>query len=192
MGEIHTPFDAFERASDAVARGNLKVFEEIGLEFARYLAVSRIDGFLDGLRPGDPPDGQRYLRRAFAHYERARGEADPTERMQLTVLANLEIGFHEQTRLQPEIRESLDAPLATQEDLARGVVETVFPGAGLIRRAALRPVHAVAARLQRASSELAREVITEELMVLTLPGRVLSLAANLPDDYPEPLRQPAG
>src|SRR5262245_8880943 len=35
---LHTPFDAFERASDAVARGNLKVFEEIGLEFARYLA----------------------------------------------------------------------------------------------------------------------------------------------------------
>ena len=34
--ELHTPFDAFERASDAVARGNLKVFEEIGLEFARY------------------------------------------------------------------------------------------------------------------------------------------------------------
>src|SRR4029079_1323933 len=35
--EIHTPFDAVERASDAVARGNLKVFQEIGLEFARYL-----------------------------------------------------------------------------------------------------------------------------------------------------------
>ena len=34
---LHTPFDAFERASDAVARGNLRVFEEIGLEFARYL-----------------------------------------------------------------------------------------------------------------------------------------------------------
>jgi hypothetical protein len=35
--ELHTPFDAFERASAAVARGNLRVFEEIGLEFARYL-----------------------------------------------------------------------------------------------------------------------------------------------------------
>src|SRR5262249_49711137 len=34
---LHTPFDAFERASDAVARGNLKVFAEIGLEFARFL-----------------------------------------------------------------------------------------------------------------------------------------------------------
>ena len=35
--ELHTPFDAFERASAAVARGNLKVFEEIGLQFARFL-----------------------------------------------------------------------------------------------------------------------------------------------------------
>ena len=35
---LHTPFDAIELASDAVARGNLKVFEEIGYEFARYLA----------------------------------------------------------------------------------------------------------------------------------------------------------
>ena len=35
--DLHTPFDAFELASDAVARGNRKVFAEIGLQFARYL-----------------------------------------------------------------------------------------------------------------------------------------------------------
>ena len=46
---LHTPFDAFELASDAVARGNLKVFEEIGLQFARYLET----GHPAGLRPGD-------------------------------------------------------------------------------------------------------------------------------------------
>ena len=109
-----------------MARGNLKVFEEIGLEFARYLhecppdapadspAVQR---FLDGLRPGDPPEGQGYLRQAFARYERRRLERDPKERAELAVLANLEIGFHEQTRLQPEIREALDAAYATQEEL---------------------------------------------------------------------------
>src|SRR5215216_4768487 len=56
--ELHTPFDAVERASTAVARGNLKVFEEIGLEFARYLEESPADPaalrrFLDGLRPGE-------------------------------------------------------------------------------------------------------------------------------------------
>ena len=58
---LHTPFDAFERASAAVARGNLKVFEEIGLQFARYLqdcppdaGRSRVGRFLAG-RPATRP-----------------------------------------------------------------------------------------------------------------------------------------
>ena len=108
--ELHTPFDAFERASDAVARGNLKVFEEIGLQFARYLH----DRPRADLRPGDPPEGQRLLRQAFARYERLRSERDPKRRAELALLANLEIGLHEQTRLQPEILEALDAASATQ------------------------------------------------------------------------------
>ena len=45
---LHTPFDAFERASDAVARGNLKVFAEIGLEFARCLGEPDGAAFLAG------------------------------------------------------------------------------------------------------------------------------------------------
>ena len=121
--ELHTPFDAFERAGEAVARGNLKVFEEIGLEFARYLEECPPDAepdafrrFVDPLRPGDPPDGQRYLRRAFERYERLRDEADRKTRAELAVQANLEIGFHEQTRLQPQIREALDAAYSTQEE----------------------------------------------------------------------------
>jgi hypothetical protein len=100
-----------------VARGNLKVFVEIGLEFARYFEAADPAAFVEGLRPGDPPEGQRYLRQAFARYEQARLEPDAKTRAELTLLANLEIGFHEQTRLQPEIRESLDAAYATQEDL---------------------------------------------------------------------------
>src|SRR5215204_920669 len=134
---LHTPFDAFERASDAVARGNLKVFEEIGLEFARYLHDCAPDvaesapfqRFLDRLRPGDPPEGQRYLRQAFARYERRRLERDPKVRAELAVLANLEIGLHEQTRLQPHICEALDAAYATKEDLGRRALEALFPSA---------------------------------------------------------------
>jgi hypothetical protein len=110
MSELHTPFDAFELASDVVARGNLKVFEEIGLQFARYLET----GHPSGLRPGDPPEGQRLLSQAFAHYEEARLANDPARHAQLALLANLEIGLHEQTRLQPEILEALDAASTTQ------------------------------------------------------------------------------
>ena len=178
---LHTPFDAFERASDAVARGNLKVFAEIGLEFARCLGASDGPTFLGALRPGDPPDGQRYLRQAFARYERARTEQDAGRRTQWIVLANLEVGFHEQTRLQPEIREALDAAEATGADLERRAVDAVFPGLRAIFR---RPLGAAVRRLQRQSSTIAREVITETLMVLALPGRVLILSANMLDEIP--------
>ncbi|HWJ31185.1 MAG TPA: hypothetical protein VNR59_02490 [Gaiellaceae bacterium] len=189
---LHTPFDAFERASEAVASGNLKVFAEIGLEFARYLGDT--SGFSDQLRPGDPPEGQRYLRQAFERYERLRVERDPKKRAELGVLANLEIGFHEQTRLQPEIRAALDAAYATQEDLGRRALEALFPSASrwwpIFRRPAAALAGAVARRVQRIASGLAREAITESFMVLSLPGRILALGTNLTDAYPDVLAEP--
>ena len=110
------------------------------------------------------------------------------------MLANLEIGLHEQTRLQPEIRESLDAAYATQEELGRRVLEALVPSArrwwSVVRRPAIAIFGVVAASLQRSATRLAREVITESFMVLAIPGRVLALGTHLPDDYPEPLREP--
>jgi hypothetical protein len=143
---LHTPFDAFELAGDAVARGNRKVFGEIGLEFARYLA-SDFDTFMAGLQ--DPE-----LREAFAHLEQGRttGDAD------LVVLANLEIGLHEQTRLQPEIREALDAATASEQRLTKRILG--WP-------------------LQRQLTRLSREAITRCVMVLSLPDVVLFLGSNL-------------
>lgn len=162
---LHTPLDAFELTSEAVARGNKKVFDEIGLQFARYLHAvpaeaapdsPAMQAFLDGLRAGDPPDGQDYLRRAFLRYQRPASA-------QAILLANLEIGMHEQTRLQPEIREALDAPYATARPI-------------------LGP--------QKYASRIAREVITAFLMSLSMPGRVLALGSNLADPFPEDLREP--
>ena len=115
-----SPLDVFARASDAAARGNQMVFAEIAHEFARFLAAcaddvepsaATIKTFCAGLRPGDPPDGQGYLRRAFTHYYEARFEPDPDRRAELLLLANLEVGYHEQVRLQPLIRAALDVPV---------------------------------------------------------------------------------
>ena len=145
LRRLHTPFDALELASDAVARGNLKVFEEIGLVFARWL---------DG---GDPPGEPPLLRQAFARYEQAAG--DPEQ----VVLANLEIGLHEQTRLQPEIREAMDAAIAPR-----------------------RRQRWLAWPLQRELTRLSREVITRSLMVLTLPGAVLALGRHLDKELAPP------
>jgi hypothetical protein len=175
--DLHTPFDAFERAGDAVASGNRKVFEEIGFHFARYLqdtdpslAVDSPDfeRFLDGLAPGEPPQGQRYLRQAFTRYQRQHTETDRARRAELIALANLEIGMHEQARLQPQIRQALDAAIP-DHDL----------GWRLLRR-----------QVQRKLTELSREVITNCLMVLTLPGTVLALGRNLDAPFPTELRSP--
>jgi hypothetical protein len=49
----------------------------------------------------------------------------------------------------------------------------------------------VAARIQRASTRIARETITGAFMTLSLPGRTLALGAHLADEFPEALREPA-
>ena len=150
--------------------------------------------FLDRLRPGDPPGGQRFLRQAFMHYERLRVERDPKARAELAVLANLEIGLHEQTRLQPEIREALDAAHAAKEDLGRRALEALFPSAKrsrLLGAPAAAALGVVAAGFQRTSSRVAREAITDSLMVLRLPARELGLGRHLDDPYPDVLEEPA-
>jgi len=204
--ELHTPFDALELTAGAVARGNRKVFEEIGLEFARYLhecpADAPDDGaelraFVAGLRPGDPPDGQRYLRQAFVHYQRRLAEPDPKARAELLLVANLEIGLHEQTRLEPEIRAALDAPYASRQYLGLRLLEALLPSGTRIRRAvpdrlAAAALGWVGRRMERAGADIARELITRSFLVLSVPGRVLALGTHLPDPYPELLREISG
>jgi hypothetical protein len=198
IAAIHTPFDAMERASAAVAEGNLKVFEEIGREFARFLAIVPADArpdsaeyrtFAAGLRPGPPPDGQDYLRDAFAHYQQQRFESDAALRAGWILLANLKIGLHEQIRLQPQIVAAVDAPVITVGDLGARVLHILLPGSRRWPRAVHDPaatvVGWVAARIRRDAVAVTREVVTERMMVLTLPNRVLSLGRNLDAAVPD-------
>jgi len=129
------PAAAFARAGDAVARGNKKVFEEMCREFARLLGVFRDDDHLNrdkttsfcaGLRPGEPPDGQRLLSEAFTKYCEARFETGK-EKAELMLLANLCAGFHEQIRLQPEIAEALNASLGDSAELKRNLLTLLVP-----------------------------------------------------------------
>lgn len=134
--DVINPLAAVDRAADAVGRGNKKVFEEIGREFARFYTAclndaapdsERIARFCAGLRPGDPPDGQEYLRTAFTRYYQAFFESVPVTRAQLLLLANIEIGFHEQTRLQPEIAEAMNAALIDPREFRRRLIKALFP-----------------------------------------------------------------
>ncbi len=132
------PFAAVNRVSQSVARGNQKVFAEIGREFARFNAMCLEDDAFDaghiaqfcaGLREGDPPDGQRYLQQAFSRYYRAMFEPGKKARAELMLLANLEIGFHEQTRLQPEIKAAMEA-MPASDATAQRVLMALYPHRG--------------------------------------------------------------
>jgi hypothetical protein len=205
LWQARAPESAFERASAAVARGNLKVFAEIGRAFASFLALPGTDGapeanalaaFRERLRSGPSPDGQDHLRQAFSSYAQAIVEPDRRARAQLLLLANLAIGWHEQTRLQPEIGEALGAPVAEPVKLRRDLVRELarlrvrlawpllrelVPG----RRGAVKQL---LDELDRLVKRIAREAVTELLMTLSLPGVTLSLARDVPGVFPAELR----
>ncbi|ACU38778.1 hypothetical protein [Actinosynnema mirum] len=200
-----------DAASEAAARGNLKVFAEIGHEFARFLAKfgapsdlpdeQRIAAFRAALRPGEPPEGQYYLRQAFTHYLRAMRATDPKARAESLLLANVEVGLHEQTRLQPEITAALDAPSGGAAELERRLLEALLPGNRLVRllRVALAallgrrgPLRAATARLADAARAATRRVVTAQLMHMALPdGTALSLGEDLRGGFPAELAHPA-
>jgi hypothetical protein len=155
---VHTPFDAVERASASVARGNLKVFEEIGEVFAQSLATP-------GFEPAQP-----LLREAFAHYREAASEANPDKRACLMLLGNLKCGWHEQTRLQPKIAEALQSPLQTLNTLTRRFLPFLR-----------RPVERFTALIQ----DLNYHIITQGFMTLSLPETRLQLGRDIDRPIPK-------
>ncbi|CAN5847292.1 hypothetical protein BH23GEM9_BH23GEM9_04530 [soil metagenome] len=180
---------ALARASAAVAAGNLKVFAEIAAEFARFLAAlaqgESVDAFLDSLRDGDPPDGQRLLKDAFAAYREALSAGDAGLRAQLLHYANLLIGLHEQTRLQPEIAAAMNC--AFDADAVRSrLLERLLPGVWRrwrYRAAALLgrrpPLDDLLDRLLAAAQAELRRLVTANAMTLEFPGRTLRLGRDV-------------
>ncbi len=204
--EAASPARALARASAAVARGNLKVFEEVGREFARFLAMlgapgasepEALDRFCGGLRPGDPPEGQAALRAAFVGYHRALATAGTKARAEALLLANLRIGHHEQARLQPEIQEALDAAAVDPRELKARLLEALSSDAPWLTWARLHLARwrgrlghpdEVSRRLADAHRAAVREAVTEKLTTLALPGETLRLGRDLSGAFPEDLR----
>ena len=193
--------DTAHRAANAVSRGNKKVFEEIAFEFARFKSVcfndetfvqDNIDRFRGGLRPGEPPDGQELLQKAFYNYYQSFFETDIKKKTELCLLANLQIGFHEQTRLQPEIAEALNAALGNTKQLKDQLLAILFKNVGFAvkLRFFFQRIFGKTDVLDKAAEELVvliqkalRTVLTAHLMTLTMPpddrlllGRDLSMS----------------
>jgi hypothetical protein len=201
--KVLDPEAAFTRSSQAVARGNLKVFAEIGREFARFYQellddavydAQKIARFCEALRPGEPPEGQAYLQRAFQHYYQAFFEGDEKARAELMLLANIEIGFHEQTRLQPEINEALAAPVLSPQDFTSNLLKALRPGWGwfsaplwgLLRLLGrLTQLDGAVEEYLSGAQRQAQLIVTETMMSLEVPGQVrLRLGEDLPASFP--------
>jgi len=192
-----------QRSSAAVAEGNVKVFAEIGREFARSLEVLASGGteaawghFLGSLRGGDPPEGQSLLVEAFGHYRKAMREEEAA-RAERMLAANLLIGFHEQTRLQPEIQRALDEALLPHAVLEQHVYDAISgqlswlpriwswfsPAREILLRKAAKVVAAEVVKL-------VRMVVTEQMMSIEFPGgRQLQLGHDVQRPFPESLAE---
>jgi hypothetical protein len=199
---------AANRAGEAVSRGNKKVFEEIAREFALFISIclndtvydqSHIDNFCSHLKPGPPPDGQEYLQKAFTCYYYALFEKDQKKKTELNFLANLQVGWHEQNRLQPEITEALNASVIDVQQVKSQLVKKLFSGASLLTKLRLffQRIFGKIGLLDKAIESLAdriqhhlRVILTAHLMTLTLPPDTrLRLSHDLTINYPDNLKE---
>lgn len=202
------PEAILDRSSASVARGNRKVYAEIAKEFARFLETCAADTsfnpenlarFTDALKPGDPPEGQRYLKQAFERYYRAIFEPDKKKKAELILLANIEVGFHEQTRLQPEIAEALESAVVAPDRFKANLLQSIFPGqiwmasVGDLFRTLFRrptPLDLAFARLVPILRQRIRLFLTANMMELGFPkGMVLRLGRDLKSGYPPDLEK---
>jgi len=201
--ETADPRAAMARAGDAVGRGNQKVFAEIAREIARFLDAcgndrvydaDKIAGFINTLKPGDPPDGQQYLQQAFGRYYQAFFESDKKKKAELMLLANIEIGFHEQTRLQPEIAEAMEASVIDPKLFKDNLLKTLFPNQNWLFSlvSMIRDFFNMPTPLDIASGEFAAEArrrirlfLSAHLMELGFPKGVrLHLGKDLKANFP--------
>jgi hypothetical protein len=190
--------ETIQEVSLEVADGNRKVFVELAPLFVQFVEAmqapaaerrARLEAFLARLTPGPSDrDGQDVLRHAFVNYASAAAEPDPGTKAQLILLANCQIGLHEQTRLQGDIEGAMNAPVA----------EMVTDGIGrlLAIRLAFRflgPLGVTRARVRAAIQSDWQCLATRLSMSLSLPGgRVLPLGGDhipWPNQVPEVLRQ---
>ena len=188
-----------QRVSEEVAEGNRKVFTELAPLFVRFASLmaapaadraASLPGFVTELRPGPTGrGGQELLQRAFSNYATAAGEPDARKKAQLMLLANCQIGLHEQTRLQNDIKGAMDAPV--------GAVVTDGLGRLLVIKLAfalLGPFGVSRERVRAAIQDEWQHVVTRFSMTLSLPGgRVLPLGGDSipwPSQIPEALRTP--
>jgi hypothetical protein len=202
--KFFNPDSAFDHSADAVATGNRIVFSEIGGEFARFLSVFKSEEdfteenilkFCSTFKPGNPPDGQQMLKDAFTSYFEARMQTDEKVKAEMILYSNLLIGYHEQTRLQPQIVEALNAAFVNEDELKSKLLKELLPGFWLRIRYYIAkilqrklPLDEAIDQLLSLAKQKVREVITDCMMTLFIPvNDLLKLGEDLKEKFPERL-----
>lgn len=186
-----------EKLMEAVAHhigaGNHMVFAELGPLYAELHALfsssprdrAELERLLSRLKPGPTSEGgQELLIRAFTHYYEAMLEPSPKARAELLLLANLEVGFHEQTRLQGTIAAALNAPFRDifLEELT---ASAAAQAAGLAAPPDTKALPSLFAPTARWLARRWRELVTGALMKLDLPDVTLLLGEDVPSQTTE-------
>jgi hypothetical protein len=173
-----------------LARGNTEVFRELAPLFGSFLAafeqdrepdLQRLECFLAGLSQGEStPDhvssefallergGQSRLADALRHLYRAKFEPDAKRKAERILLANAQIGMHEQTRLQTYICGALDAPvrrLLTRDGQHAWQVHALSAASG--------------SWFSRQAENVFRRFATERVLTLSMPDSQLRLGRDL-------------
>ena len=184
--------ETIETVSGSISAGNLKVFAELAPLFVQFVEQMRaapppsqtgLAALIENLDPRPVEDGgQDMLRRAFTNYFKASMENDAVEKARLVLLGNCQIGMHEQTRLQPQIEQAMDAPI---DDLLRKHLHASL-GTGAGKGVFQRLVDAVEQPFRDLTDvvqQLWERIATRYLMTLALPGGAeLPLGRNIPKD----------
>jgi hypothetical protein len=109
------------------------------------------------------------------------------------LLSNLEIGLHEQIRLQDEIAAALDSPLPDADVLVDRLLADLFPRRHWIVRARRRlarlsgrstPLDRAAAALVADARSRLRRTVTDRIMTLDVAGQLVRLGRDVPAPFP--------
>lgn len=186
-----------EKVTEAVAHhigtGNHMVFAELGPLYAELHARfsssrrdrAQLERLLSRLKPGPASEGgQELLSHAFTHYFEAMLEPSPKARAELILLANLEVGFHEQTRLQGPIAAALNVPFR-EIFLEELTVSATAQTAGLPAPPDSKALPNLFAPTARWLERRWRELATGALMKLDLPDVTLMLGEDVPSQTTE-------
>lgn len=163
-----------------LSQGNLLIFKELAWIFVDMMATFSNDWQPDDTKWGAFLDkhckigaieegGQDLLRESLSYFYQSRFETDDKKKAELILMANLLIGFHEQTRLQPVIEKALAVPF------------DIFTK-GLIPDDDEKPDNLpqkISRRTIGFSRKMVLRSVTKMLMSYTLPTRELKVGIDL-------------